>query len=107
MRGVGLHGGWWEGEEPNLNFASGRRERRRDDGGELEVEAKGTEMKCSVVFISGITARCPTDLGRSGKASLSNTTLLLWFGLYFFLFFHSSSKHEDGVSAAPHESANF
>lgn len=30
----------WEGEEPNLNFVSGRQERRRDDRGELEVEAK-------------------------------------------------------------------
>lgn len=38
--GVGLHGGWWEGEEPNLNFVSGQQERRRDDGGELEVEAR-------------------------------------------------------------------
>lgn len=38
--GVGLHGGRREGEEPNLDFVSGRQERRRDDGGELEVEAK-------------------------------------------------------------------
>lgn len=36
----GYNGGWWEGEEPNLNFVSGRQERWRDDGGELEVEAK-------------------------------------------------------------------